>query len=489
MADPKSFTVGWICALSTEFVAAKSLLDEQHEQLTNVGKGDNNNYTLGKIANHNVVLAILPDGQNGTRAATTFAATMLCTFPNMKIRLMVDIGGGAPSKNHDIRLGDVVVSLPSSCDRRGGVLRYVYEKTIQNQALQITGSLSQPPSVLRSAASNLLADYTASGHKIKETIESIIERNPQLRKKYQRPLLSSDILYQSTFIHPADSEMPCSELCGDDPSRIVRREPRDDDHDNPAVHYGLIVSANQATKDAQVRDKLAEEGDVLCFEMEAAGLMNVFPCLVIRGICDYSDTHKNKQWQGYAAMTAAVYAKDVLFRVPVEEIEVAQPIKEDIGSTAGTRSGETASGRPSCSPPIPPTSNLVGYLSRDSVDACIARDREKFISKTRELIQKIIKANTSGGIWYNRDKVWKLSRQWRERFHLHRTIPFEGRLSGSPSPEMTRSYLVRMVSDTRLGGDGISAQTADLYDVIAVMDYVDGWQNVDIQEEEDYEWV
>lgn len=357
MADPKSYTVGWICALSTEFVAAKSLLDEQHEQLTNVGKGDNNNYTLGKIANHNVVLAILPDGQNGTRAATIFAATMLCTFPNMKIRLMVGIGGGAPSKNHDIRLGDVVVSLPSSCDRRGGVLRYDYEKTIQNQALQITGSLNQPPSVLRSAASNLLADYTASGHKIKETIESIIERNPQLRKKYQRPLLSSDILYQSTFIHPADSEMPSSELCGDDPSRIVRRVPRDDDHDNPAIHYGLIVSANQAMKDAQVRDKLAEERDVLCFEIEAAGLMNVFPCLVIRGICDYSDTHKNKKWQGYAAMTAAVYAKDLLLRVPVEEIEATQPIKGGIGSVSRTGSGETASGGPGatgCFLPIPP---------------------------------------------------------------------------------------------------------------------------------------
>lgn len=329
MADPKSYTVGWICSLYTEFIAAKSLLDEQHERLTNVGKGNNNNYTLGKMANHNVVLAVLPDREYGTTAATIVAATMLCMFPNIKIRLMVGIAGGAPSKNHDIRLGDVVVSLPSSCDRRGGVLRYDYEKTIQNQALQITGSLNQPPSVLRSAASNLLADYTASGHKVKETIESIIERNPGLRKRYQRPPLSSDILYQSTFIHPDDNEMSCSELCGDDPSRIVKREPRDDDDGDPAIHYGLIASANQAMNDTQIRDKLAEKKDVLCFEMEAAGLMNVFPCLVIRGICDYSDTHKNKQWQGYAAMTAAVYAKDLLLRVPVEEIEATQPIKED----------------------------------------------------------------------------------------------------------------------------------------------------------------
>ncbi|KAL7955873.1 nucleoside phosphorylase domain-containing protein [Trichoderma compactum] len=479
MVDPKSYTVGWICALSTEFVAAKSLLDEQHDQLTNFGKGHDNNYTLGKMANHNVVLAVLPDvsRESGTTAAAIVAATMLCTFPNMKIRLMVGIAGGAPSKDHDIRLGDVVVSL--ACDGRGGVLRYDYGKTLQNQAFQITGSLNQPPSVLRSAVSALMVDYMCEGHGIKRTIESIMERNPRLRKEFQRPPLSSDILYQSAFIHPADNQLSCSELCGDDPSRvIVRREPRDDDYDDPAIHYGLIASANQVMKDAQVRDKLVEEKDVLCFEMEAAGLMNVFPCLVIRGICHYSDTHQNKQWQGYAAMTAAAYAKDLLLRVPVEGIEVAQPVMEDVDSMAGTESGETASGGlggMGSSPTNSLTSDLVGYLSRDSVDACIARDREQFVSKTRELIQKIIKANTSGGIWYNRDKVWELSRQWREDFHLHRMIPFEGRLSGSPPPGMTRSYLMRMVSDTRLGGDGISRQMADLYDVIAVMDYVGEW--------------
>jgi hypothetical protein len=46
--------------------------------------------------------------------------------------------------------------------------------------------------------------------------------------------------------------------------------------------------------------------------MEAAGLMDNFPCLVIRGICDYSDTHKKKNWQPYAAATAAAYAKELL---------------------------------------------------------------------------------------------------------------------------------------------------------------------------------
>jgi nucleoside phosphorylase len=68
--------------------------------------------------------------------------------------------------------------------------------------------------------------------------------------------------------------------------------------DTPAIHYGLIASANHLMKDAQVRDTLAAEKDVLCFEMEAAGLMNYFPCLVIRGICDYQTPTRTRSGRG-----------------------------------------------------------------------------------------------------------------------------------------------------------------------------------------------
>jgi nucleoside phosphorylase len=50
--------------------------------------------------------------------------------------------------------------------------------------------------------------------------------------------------------------------------------------------------------------------------MEAASLMMDFPCIIIRGICDYADSHKNKQWQGYAALAAAAYAKELLSYLP-----------------------------------------------------------------------------------------------------------------------------------------------------------------------------
>lgn len=69
----------------------------------------------------------------------------------------------------------------------------------------------------------------------------------------------------------------------------------DEDDDSPAVHYGLIASGHLRVKDAGFRDQLAQEKGVICFEMEAAGVMNSFPCIVIRGVCDYCDSHGNQQ--------------------------------------------------------------------------------------------------------------------------------------------------------------------------------------------------
>ncbi|XHG03071.1 hypothetical protein AWENTII_006392 [Aspergillus wentii] len=87
------------------------------------------------------------------------------------------------------------------------------------------------------------------------------------------------------------------------------------------IHYGLIASGNKVIKDSKVRDVLSRKHGILCFEMEAAGLMNDFPCLVVRGICDYADARKNKQWQGYASLTAAAYAKELLGVVHTSHVE------------------------------------------------------------------------------------------------------------------------------------------------------------------------
>jgi nucleoside phosphorylase len=328
MADPKDYTVGWICAISTEYVAAQAFLDEKHNGPEYVSPNDNNIYTLGGVGKHKVVIAVLPDGEYGIVAAAGVARDMLHSFPNIRIGLIVGIGGGAPSRKHDIRLGDIVVSAPR--DGKGGVFQYDFGKTIQEQSFRTTGFLNQPPTLLRAAVSDIKAEHEGEGHQLEDAINSVLERKPKLRKKYKRPDRGSDRLYQSGHIHPLDDESGCLVTCGEDPSHQILRVERTNEDDNPAIHYGLIASANQLMKDALIRDKLAAEKEVLCFEMEAAGLMNQFPCLVIRGICDYSDSHKNKEWQGYAAMTAAAYAKDLLRRIPVNKVEAEKRIGEII---------------------------------------------------------------------------------------------------------------------------------------------------------------
>lgn len=328
MSNPQNYYVGWICALSTEAVAARAFLDEEHDGPESVAKHDNNAYTLGRIGKHNVVIAVLPNGEYGIASAASVARDMLHSFPNVRIGLMVGIGGGAPTTKHDIRLGDIVVSSPGG--GYSGVFQYDFGKTIQDQAFRTTGSLNQPPTVLLTAISDLKGRYESDGHTIEEAILGILNKKPRLRKSYRLPDLSSDRLYKSEYVHPIHEE-DCIASCSDSSTLVIRTE-RTEEDDNPTIHYGLVASANSLMKDAILRDKLAKEKGILCFEMEAAGLMNNFPCLVIRGICDYSDSHKNKTWQGYAAMVAAAYAKDLLYRIPANKVEAEQRLDEIINS-------------------------------------------------------------------------------------------------------------------------------------------------------------
>lgn len=321
------YTVGWICAIMTELVAARLFLDERHEGPEGLASHDTNAYTLGRMGRHNVVIAALPHGEYGIASATGVSINMLHSFPNVKIGLMVGIGGGAPSSKHDIRLGDVVVSSPG--EGYGGVFQYDFGKDIEGHEFRPTGFHDQPPVVLRTALSSLRAEHEESGHQIRQAIENILGKRPGRLQMYGRPQPRSDRLYRAEVFHPSADGLDCEEFCGEEPTKLVPRLPRGNDAE-PVVHYGLIASANTLMKNASFRDKLSRERGVLCFEMEAAGLMNQFPCLVIRGICDYSDTHKNKEWQGYAAMAAAACAKDLLRQITPRQAEAEATIADRI---------------------------------------------------------------------------------------------------------------------------------------------------------------
>ncbi|KAL4887774.1 nucleoside phosphorylase domain-containing protein [Aspergillus ambiguus] len=296
------YTIGWICSLPFEIAAAKAMMDEVHLDLLPDGC-DDNSYILGRVHCHNVVVACLPTGAIGPTPAATVATKMLSTFPMIRYGLLVGIGGGVPAQT-DIRLGDVVVGKPVK--GRGAVIQYDHS--------EISGQLSplnNPPHALLTALSKLQAIHLVEGNQIAHLLSEMVTKHPLLKDMVTPK--SPDRLFIAAYRHNS------SRHCGNcDRTKLVRRPART--KDAPQVHYGVIASSNCVMKNSLTRDRLASQHGIICFEMEAAGLMNTFPCLVIRGISDYADSHKNDDWQGYAAATAAAYAKELLLLLPAKKI-------------------------------------------------------------------------------------------------------------------------------------------------------------------------
>ncbi|KAL6696961.1 hypothetical protein J3F84DRAFT_407691 [Trichoderma pleuroticola] len=287
----KEFQIGWICALPIEVAAAKEMLDENFGILDDQDSNDTNSYTLGRIGKHYVAIAGL--GQYGTTSATTVAINMTRTFSqSLRIGLMVGIAAGIPSLRHDIRLGDIIVSYPDgTC---GGVIQYDMGKMVNGKLTQ-TGSRKSPPRSLLTALTNLQASALTDDPKYPTYIKKAMSRNERTQKNFGRPDVSTDRLFKEED-----------------------RNPREDI--DPQTHYGIIASGNMVIKHGETRERLRQETKALYFEMEAASLMMDFPCIVVRGICDYADSHKNDAWQGYAALAAASYAKELLSYVPAGHV-------------------------------------------------------------------------------------------------------------------------------------------------------------------------
>ncbi|CAH0034081.1 unnamed protein product [Clonostachys rhizophaga] len=298
--SPQAYTVGLITALPVEYAAVVEMLDERHQSPEIQGE-INAQYTSGRIHSHNVVIACLPAGEPGLTSATTVATEMSSHFPNIKYRLLVGIGGGIPS-DIDIRLGDVVVSQPSN--GHAGVVQFDLGKRLPNGRFQQTSHLNKPPRPLLHALSEVQRKHMLDEGSFTEYLSQLGER----RAKFRREKAGPDCLFPPEYPHKRGNNC---ERCSK--KMLVEREPRSEE-DLVQVHYGTIASSNSLIRDGVERDKIYEDlgGNILCFEMEAAGLMNNFPCLVIRGICDYADSHKNKRWQPFAAATAAAYAKELL---------------------------------------------------------------------------------------------------------------------------------------------------------------------------------
>ncbi|KAF7180837.1 hypothetical protein CNMCM7691_010128 [Aspergillus felis] len=310
----EDYTVGWVCPLEVELIAVLEMLDEAHEPLPQPPT-DHNLYHLGSVAGHKVVIAGL--WQAGNNPATAVLTQMRIRFPNLRFALLVGIGGGVPTitEHGMLRLGHVVVSQPDG--PFPGAIQYDHGKAIDG-VFERTGALGPPPVVLLLAARSLAAQRARSDKDhIMENVQRIDTSKPQLRR-FKFPGVESDKVFPADYKHLCPG-LSCKE-CECDKAPCIRREIRE--HDQLiVVHRGTVASGELVLRDSALRDQLAKEYGVLCFEMEAAGAMADFPCLVIRGISDYCDSHKNDQWHGFAAAAAAAYARQLFFHMPIDEVK------------------------------------------------------------------------------------------------------------------------------------------------------------------------
>ncbi|KAK9444430.1 Pfs domain protein [Metarhizium brunneum] len=289
------YKIGIVCALPEELKAIRTLLDSHHQDLPRRHK-DMNTYILGCLGGQNIVAACLPYEDYGTNAASKVASDMEKSFTNLKWYFVVGIGGGIPSEKHDIRLGDVVVGT--------GVIQHDMGKAMQKDTKFLSTGIVKPTATeLRTVISLIESEREGCQVFIETCIESMSSRSDA----YKKPEQDHDKLFEPHSIHE-DGQKTCGNCKGSYSSRGTQ-EP------GPRIHYGRIASGNQVVKDAMMRDRIRAQTGALCFEMEGAGVMTTEQCLIVRGICDYADSHKNDEWRNYAAATAAAYTKYFLLRM------------------------------------------------------------------------------------------------------------------------------------------------------------------------------
>ena len=319
------YTVAWLCALpKSELVAATMMLDERHEELR-LSKQDKNQYTYGSINGHNIVVVCLPPGQPGKLSGLRLVQPLSQSFPNLRIHLFVGIGGGVPRNpspedpQQDIHLGDVVVGW---AEKTGdpGVVQWDYVRYHGQDKVESLGSLNKPDWQLVAALGSMLRDREMGEKPFYAHLTALNEKT----SKFANPGQDYDKLFQPTYEHVNHdtSATPCSQC---ESSHLANRRRRTTQE--PVFHQGTIASGDSVMQNAERRDAVSRNfHNAICFEMEAAGVIDETRCLVIRGISDYCDSHKSGLWQNYAAATAAAFAKQFLFTIQPSSVVDIDPV-------------------------------------------------------------------------------------------------------------------------------------------------------------------
>ncbi|KAJ3469555.1 hypothetical protein MRS44_003620 [Fusarium solani] len=317
------FEVAIICALPLEYDAVSYIFDEFWDQDGDrYGRAPNdpNTYTTGRIGNFNVVLALL-SRMGKTNAAST-AASIAMSFSGLRMALLVGVCGAAPrNKDEEILLGDVVIS--------SRVIEYDFGRQYPDRFVRkdtLEDSHGRPNKDIRSLLVTLETDRglnKASGQVwLPGTSEDTLFEATDRHKHHGLPSCACRDCFNDS--HPVCEKAinsPCADLgCNNGPvvarERLRAKQQAEQDSEAtaqyPAVHIGLVASGDKVMKSAAERDRLSKEEGVIAFDMEGAGVRDELPCIIVKGVCDYADSHKNKKWQPFAATTAASAAKALL---------------------------------------------------------------------------------------------------------------------------------------------------------------------------------
>ncbi|RDW64443.1 uncharacterized protein DSM5745_09854 [Aspergillus mulundensis] len=294
----RAFEIAFLCVLKVERDAIELALDERYERDGLVypqAPSDTNAYTTGRIGSHNVVIAYLPGVGNVSSAAA--AASIPSTFPSVKLAIVVGVCGVNPhARNHagqEVLLGDVIVSTTMLRASYGhqypdGFVLGRTEDTIRLAPVAIRTFLHKLEGI---SSIQRLEEKTAA------YTEEILKRGLLPGATYPGP--EQDTLNRlATGLHPDGTRIQ-------DTNAVTHAR-------QPSVLFGKFASGESVMKSGYHRDKLADEHDVIGFEMEGAGTWDYLPTIIVKGACDYADSHKNKVWQQYSAVTAAACAKSIV---------------------------------------------------------------------------------------------------------------------------------------------------------------------------------
>lgn len=297
----EDYYIACLTVIPEEFAAFREMYDKRHNRPLGIDPRDPNQYDFGRIEHHNVVLCCASRPGPDNVAAT--AADLLRSFEGIKYALLVGIGGGIPSRSRDVRLGDIVVATPGYLS--SGITYHDQGKQLSDRFIHLNFPVP-PPRALQAAVSRMRAKELNNSSTISNIISSVVGKLPS----FNRPDNLSDRLFQADYEHAGEGS-DCDEC---DKDRVVQRSARD--NIAPRIHHGVIASGSLLVRSAAKRDSLRDLYNACCIDMEAAGIMGTLPSLVIRGISDYADSHKNDHWQKYAAVAAAAYAKELLQCLP-----------------------------------------------------------------------------------------------------------------------------------------------------------------------------